>query len=48
MKINTPKEAMRKTRPGALLFLKGRYTSLSIVMPTMAERIEAQKKREWD
>jgi hypothetical protein len=48
MKIKTPKEAIRKTRLGALLFLKGRYTSLSMVMPTMADRIEAKKKREWD
>jgi len=46
MKINTPKEAIRKTRLGALLFLKGRYIILSMAMPRMAERIEAKKKTE--
>lgn len=46
MKINTPKEAIRKTRLGALLFLKGRYIILSMTMPRMAARIEAKKKTE--
>jgi len=46
MKINIPKEAIRKTRLGAFLFLKGRYIILSMTMPRIAARIEAKKKTE--
>jgi len=46
--MKTPNEAMRKTRPGALFLLRGRYTMRSIPMPRMAERIEAKKKIKLD
>lgn len=48
MKINTPKEAMRKTRFGDFCLLRGRYTILSMTMPRMAERMEAKKKTGLD
>jgi len=44
MKI--PKDAIKKTRLGALFLLRGRYTTLSMAIPRTAEKVEAKKKRE--
>ena len=42
--MNTPNDAMRNTKGGALFFLKGRYMHLSIAIPRIAENADARKK----